>query len=184
MVDPTEAGHDPSNYSGFTQELLQVLSRFRDVAVDNHLSSGNLDGSGNNPLVNHHIKGVVDAATLLAHYELPVVMSIPTGSGSSARTIGADDTPYRFSVSAWVQDYDQAYGLEEAGVIIGNIIDNVESNRNLESSPGAGDPLATDAGLDGGDSVTWDFALNVNDQVHLKWATADFVVETKRNIPR
>lgn len=180
MVDPTDAGHNPEDYTGFTKAHLEAFSRFRDVAVDNHLDGGNLDGSGANPDVQHHIKGVVDQETLLNQYELPVVMSIPTSGSSTPRTTAADDTEFRFSVSAWVSDYDQAYGLEKAQIIIGNIINNVESNRNMESAPGAGDPIARDAGLDGPDAVSYDFALNVQPQVHLKWGTADFVVETKR----
>lgn len=176
---PTDAGHDPANYSGFTEAHLQVLERFRDVAVDNHLQTGNLDGSGSQPDVQHHIKGVVDADTLLNQYELPVVMSVPTGIGSSPRNIAADDTTYGFSVSAWVRDYDQAFGLEKAQIIIGNIIGNIEDNRELAKTDGT-DPIARDSKLDGSDAVSFDFALNVDAQSHLKYGTADFVVETKR----
>lgn len=179
MVEPTEAGHDPADYDGFTQAHLEVFSRFRSVAVDNHLQNGNLDGSGSNPDVQHHIKGVVDQNTLLNQYSLPVVMSIPTGVSSDSRTIAADDTGYRFSVSAWVSDYDQAYGLEEAQIIIGNVVNNIESNRELAASDGT-DPIARDTRLDGPDAVQFDFALNVDSGLHLKYGTADFVVETKR----
>jgi hypothetical protein len=183
---PTDAGFDPADYDGFTAAHLEVLSRFRDVAVDNHLSSGNLDGSGSNPQVNHHIKGVVSADQLLNQYELPVVMSVPTGVGDEARNIASNDTTYGFSVSAFVADYDQQYGLEYAQVIIGNIVNNIEDNRTLESSPGAGDPIAKDASLTpGGDAVSFDFALNVQgEQIHLKYGSADFQVETKRQKPR
>ena len=181
----TDAGFDPANFDGFTEAHLQILERFRDVAVDNHLSSGNLDGSGQNPDVKHHIKGVVSSEQLLNQYELPVVMSVPTGIGDQPRNIQANDTDYRFSVSAFVADYDQQYGLELAQIIIGNIVDNIEDNRTLESSIGAGDPIAKDASLvPGGDSVSFDFALNVNDsQIHLKYGSADFQVETKRQKP-
>ena len=151
-VDPTDAGHDPEDYSGFTEFHLEILSRFRDVAVDNHLQDGNLDGStGAWPDVNAHIKGVVDQETL------------------------------SFTVSAWIADYDQAYGLEEALVIIGNVVNNLEENRNLESQSGAGDPLAEDVRKTGSDM---DFALNVQPQTHLKWASADFEVRTRRRKPR
>lgn len=180
---PTDAGFDPANFSGFTQAHLEVLSRFRDVAVDNHLDSGNLDGTGSNPDVIHHIKGVVSADQLLNQYELPVVMSVPTGVSDSPRNIQANDTTYGFSVSAFVADYDQQYGLELAQIIVGNIIDNVEQNRTLQKSDGT-DPIALDAYLAGSDSVSFDFALNVNNQqIHLKYGTADFTVETKRRKP-
>ena len=181
---PTDAGFDPGDFSGFTAAHLEVLERFRDVAVDNHLDGGNLDGTGDNPDVKHHVKGVVSSEQLLNHYELPVVMSIPTGVGDQPRNIQANDTTYGFSVSAFVADYDQQYGLELAQVIIGNIVDNVEQNRTLQTSAG-GDPIAKDAALSpGGDAVTFDFALNVNgEQIHLKYGSADFVVETKRRKP-
>jgi len=180
---PTDAGFDPADYDGFTAAHLEVLSRFRDVAVDNHLSGGNLDGTGTNPDVVHHIKGVVSAEQLLNQYELPVVMSIPTGVGDQPRNIKANDSDYRFSISAFVSDYDQQYGLELAQIIIGNIIDNVEQNRTLQKSDGS-DPIARDAYLAGSDSVSFDFALNVNQQqIHLKYGTADFTVETKRRKP-
>lgn len=182
---PTDAGFDPADYDGFTAAHLEVLSRFRDVAVDNHLDNGNLDGSGTNPDVVHHIKGVVSAEQLLNQYELPVVMSVPTGVGDQPRNIKANDSDYRFSISAFVSDYDQQYGLEYAQVIIGNIVNNIENNRTLQSSPGAGDPIAKDAHLaPGADAVTFDFALNVQgERIHLKYGSADFVVETKRQKP-
>ena len=179
-VDPTEAGFDPEDFTGFTRDHLQVFSRFRSVAIDNHLDGGNLDGTGSNPKVHHHIKGVVDANTLVNQYKLPVVMSVPTNVGNEARTTASDDTDFGFAVSAWVSDYDQAYGLELAQVIIGNIITNIEANRTLESEPGAGDPLALDAGLDGLNAVNYGFELNVDSQFHLKYGTAEFSVETKR----
>jgi len=181
----TDAGFNPSDYDGFTEAHLEVLERFRDVAVDNHLDPGNLDGTGSSPAVQHHVKGVVSAEQLLNHFELPVVMSIPTGLGDQSRNIQANDTTYTFSVSAFVADYDQQYGLELAQIIIGNVVNNIEDNRSLESSPGAGDPIAKDAHLaSGADAVQFDFALNVQgEQVHLKYGTADFVVETKRRKP-
>lgn len=181
---PTEAGFDPANHSGFTAAHLEVLSRFRDVAVDNHLSSGNLDGSGSNPDVKAHVRGVVSADHLLNHYELPVVLSIPTGVGDQPRTTAANDTDYSFSVAAFVADYDQQYGLELAQVIIGNVVHNVEQNRTLQKTDGTGS-IARDAHLaEGANAVTFDFTLNVADSgIHLKYGSADFVVETKRRKP-
>jgi len=178
---PTEAGFDPGDFSGFTEAHLEVMERFRDVAVDNHMDGGNLDGTGAGPQVNAHIKGVVDANTLRRQYELPVVMSIPTGVGSSPRNIAADDTTYGFSVAAWVTDTDQAYGLELAQIIIGNIINNVESNRTLESSPGAGDPVAED--------VTWnslepDFQFSEDESMVINWCSVSFDVTSRRTRPR
>jgi len=181
----TDAGFNHNDYEGFTEAHLEVLERFRDVAIDNHLDTGNLDGTGSSPKVNHHIKGVVDSNQLLNQYDLPVVMSVPTGVGDNTRNIKSNDTTYGFSVSAFVADYDQQYGLEYAQVIIGNIVNNVENNRSLKTKPTGDDPIAKDAGLqDGADAVSFDFALNVQgEQIHLKYGTADFQVETKRQIP-
>lgn len=181
MADPSD---DPSDYDGFTEAHLQVLKRFREVAIDRHLDGGNLDGTGSSPDVQHHIKGVVSVDQLLNHYELPVVMSIPTGVGDEPRTIAANDTDYGFSVSAFVADYDQQYGLELAQVIIGNVVTNVEQNRELSKADGT-DPIARDAHLASGDSaVSFDFSLNVQgEKIHLKYGSADFVVETKRQKP-
>lgn len=180
---PTEAGHDPGDYDGFTEAHLEILERFRDVAVDNHLDNGNLDGSGVNPAVQHHIKGVVSAEQLLNHYELPVIMSLPTGVDDSPRNVQANDTTYGFSVSAWVSDYDQQFGLEQAQIIIGNVVNNIENNRTLQAADGT-DPIARDAFLAGSDAISYDFALNVDgNQTHLKYGTADFTVETKRRKP-
>ena len=180
---PTEAGFNPSDFDGFTEAHLQILERFRDVAVDNHLSSGNLDGTGVNPDVQHHIRGVVSAEQLLNHYSLPVVMSVSTGLDDEPRNVQANDTDYGFSVSAWVSDYDQQYGLELAQIIIGNVVNNIEENRTLQKSDGT-DPIARDAYLAGSDAVSYDFALNVDgNQTHLKYGTADFTVETKRRKP-
>lgn len=179
----TESGFDTHDFSGFTEAHLEILERFRDVAVDNHLDNGNLDGTGSNPDVKHHIKGVVDSSQLLNQYDLPVVMSIPTGIADEPRNIQANDTTYRFSVSAFVADYDQQYGLELAQIIVGNVVNNIEENRTLQDETGS-DPIAKDAFLDGSDAVSFDFALNVEgEQIHLKYGTADFVVETKRRKP-
>lgn len=179
----TEAGFTAADFEGFTEAHLEVLERFRDVAVDNHLQSGNLDGSGSDPDIQHHIKGVVSADQLLNQYELPVVMSVPTGVSSSARSTAADDTTYGFSISAFVADYDQQYGMEVAQVIIGNIVNNIEENRELSKSDGS-DPIARNTTLAGSDAVNFDFSLNVQDRIHLKYGSADFEVRTKRRKPR
>jgi len=179
----TEAGFNPGDFDGFTEAHLEVLERFRDVAVDNHLQSGNLDGSGSNPDVQHHIKGVVSSDQLLNQYELPVVMSVTTGVSSTARSTAADDTTYGFSISAFVTDYDQQYGLELAQIIIGNIVNNIEENRELAQADGS-DPIARNTTLAGNDAVNFDFSLNVGNQIHLKYGSADFEVRTKRRKPR
>lgn len=175
-----DTDHDPSNYSGFTAFQLEIFDRFATVAVQDALTTGNLDGTGNNPDVRAHETGVVDGETLLSQYDLPMVMTIPTGTTTDARTTGADTARLTYSVSAWVSDYDQPYGLMEAQIIVGNIVNNVENNRTLVSSAG-GDPVAEDTSLI---ETTYDWEFNVEPQRHLKYGTADFEVRTKRKIPR
>jgi len=175
-----DSGHDSANYEGFTRFHLELLERFRRVAIDDALESGNLSGAGDNPDVSYHETGVVDERQLLAQYDLPIVISIPTGIPTEPRTTGADETRLEVSVSAWVADYDQPYGLAEAGIIVGNVINNVEENPSL-TLPDGSDPLASDAKLQ---RMDFDFALNVQDKRHLKFATADFEIATKRRLPR
>jgi hypothetical protein len=181
---PTFASdHDPASFSGYTRFLLEIWQRFHEVAVESHTSGGNLDGSGANPSVVHHITGVVDADQLFRDYPLDegaVVMTVPTGVDTETQTTAADRTTISFSVSSMVSDYAQQWGLVQAALVAGNVVNNVESNRNL-TKPDGTDPLATDTTLVDQD---FDFALNVGQNRTLKFATSTFDVVTKRRIPR
>lgn len=106
--------HNPANYEGFTQFQLEILERFRAVAVDNHLDVGNLDGAGDHPTVNAHETGIVSGEQLFRQYDLPIAITVPTGTETESRTMGADTATLTYSVSAWVSDYDQPYGMTEA----------------------------------------------------------------------
>jgi hypothetical protein len=175
--------HDPAALSGYSRFLLELWQRFHEVAVENHTSSGNLDGTGDHPNVVHHITGVVDGDQLLRDYPLDqgaVVMTLPTGVQTETQTTAADRTTVSFSCSAWVSDYAQQWGLVEASLVAGNVVNNVESNRNL-TKPDGTDPLAVDTTFVDQD---FDFALNVSQNRHLKYATVRFDVITKRRIPR
>ena len=174
--------HDPANYAGFTRFQLRILDRFRRVAVDDHLQEGNLDGTGDSPEVTAHETGIVSSEQLFRQYDLPIAITIPTGTTTESRTMGADTARLTFSTSAWVSDYDQPYGMTEAQVIVGNIVNNVEENRTLFDGQGQ-DPLAEDTTLV---STDYDFVLNagVQSSRHLKFGTAEFEVRTKRRLPR
>jgi hypothetical protein len=177
------ADHDPASFEGFTRFLLEIWQRFHEVAVENHTQDGNLDGSGVNPDVVHHITGVVDGDQLLRDYPLDqgaVVMTLPTGVETETQTTAADRTTIDFSVSAWVSDVDQMWGLVHASIVAGNVVNNVESNRSL-TAPDGTDPLAVDTTFVDQD---FDFALNVSQNRHLKYATSRFRVITKRRVPR
>lgn len=171
--------HQPENFTGFTRFQLEIYERFAAVAVENALTDGNLDGTGANPDVKAHETGVVDGQTLMSQYDLPIVLTIPTGTTTEARTTGADTARLTFSVSSWVSDYNQGYGLIDAQVIIGNVVNNVEDNRTLLDANGT-TPLAEDTTMT---ETTYDWQFNVEPQRHLKFGTADFEVRTKRNIP-
>lgn len=176
---PLHPDHDPANFEGFTAFQLELYERFLNVAVEWPMQSGNLDGSGATPGPTAHITGVVSSEQLLRQYDLPVIITIPTGVETEARTTSADETTLSFSTSAWISDWDQPYGLIAAQIIIGNIVNNVESNRSLTDREGA-DPLATNARPV---STSYDFALNVQPNRHLKYGTADFEITTKRQLP-
>jgi len=173
--------HDPGNFSGFTRFLLEAFQRFRTVAVDNPMSDGSLSGSGSAPQVNAHETGVISGEQLLNQYRLPIVISIPSNVSTTPRTTGADTTEITFSVSAYVSDFDGPYGLIQAEIIMGEIINAVENNRRMADPGGDGRPLASDCRFD---NLQADFRLNVTPQAHLKFVTADFHMETKRRLPR
>lgn len=168
----TDGGHDPANYSGFTQFYLDVLQTFRDVAINNHLS-GNLD------MVNDHIQGVTDPETLLAQYELPVVMSYPVTSEPDRGTIQSDQGQVGMQVVSWTANYDQVTALEDAIIIAGNVVNNVESDRELVN--GDAKATATDTELR---EFSPDFTLATgNSNAFLKFTQATFDVHYKRRQP-
>lgn len=167
------ADHDPSNYEGYTRFVLEIYQRFANVAVEWHLDD-NLSS------VNAHETGIVDMDQLASQYDLPVIMTIPTGAEGSPRTTAADEEILSYSVSAWVADYDQPYALTEAQILISEVVNNVEDNRSLADQNGE-NPLAEDATKI---STDYDFALNPRrERGHLKYGTARFEVKTKRRIP-
>lgn len=170
----TDGGHDPDNFSGFTQFYLDVVSRFRAVAVDNHLSSGNLS------MLNEHIKGITDPETLLSQYELPVVMSYPTTAEPDKATIGSDRGQVGFQVTAWTANYEQVTALEDAIIIAGNVVNNVESDRELVN--GTGRAGATDIDIR---DFSPDFTLQTGQtNAFLKFCQVTFDIEYKRRQPR
>lgn len=174
-----ENEHDPNNYSGFTKFFLKIYKRFAKVGVDNHLDTGNLDGTGSNPDVHAHITSVTDTEHLYSHFDFPVIFTVPTGTSSDARTTAADTVELDFSVSAWVVDYGQQYGFTEAQVIVGNVVNNLEENRNLLNQDSR-DPLAEDTTLN---TTRFGPEPDTEIQYPLKYGTATFTVRTKRYIP-
>jgi len=170
----TDGGHDPANYDGFTQFYLEILDRFRDVAVDNHTDSGNLS------MLNDHVRGVTDPETLLAQYELPVVMSYPVATEPDKATVAADRGQVGMQVVAWTANYEQVTALEDAIIIAGNVVNNVEDDRELVD--GTGRAAATDIDVR---EFQPDFTLQTgNTNAFLKFTQVTFDVQYKRTQPR
>jgi len=170
----TDGGHDPSDYDGFTQFYLEIVSRFRSVAVDNHTGT-----NGNLSMLNDHIKGITDPETLLAQYELPVVMSYPTTTEPEKATVGSDRGQIGMQVVAWTANYEQVTALEDAIIIAGNVVNNVEADRELVD--GTGRAAATDIDIR---EFSPDFTLQTGQtNAFLKFCQVTFDVEYKRRQP-
>ena len=178
-------GHRAEDYTGFTRFQLELMERFRVVAVDYPMAHGNLSGEGaGSPLVEFHESGVPTVERMLTQYELPIVISVPTGIESEPATTAADTTSINVSVSAWVENYDRLYGMTDAGVIISNVVNNVEANRAMvlpePHEQYGNDPLSDDVEFTGAD---FDFQINAGpDNVFLSWCSADFTIEAKRRV--
>ena len=146
---------DPSNLSGFPAHLFTVLGRFRDVAVDNHMDTGeSLED------VQYHETAIVDGNTLLNTYEPPVVFSVFSGYDSEADTVAKQtDT---FTVR-----------------LIATVVNNVEQNRSL-TKPDGTDPVAEDVTWSG---IEPDFQFSDNEDMVLHWCSVSFSVTSRRLKP-
>jgi hypothetical protein len=174
----TAGNHDTANLSGFAQFYLEVLEVFRQKAVDNHLATGeNLED------VQAHIRGVVDEETLLEQYELPVVMTTPTPLSPDYSTISADNGTMTVQCVAWTADYDpgdlgQVIALEDAIILGGNILTNVEESRTLVNSDG--EALAESITVS---DFSPDFSMGNFGSYVLKFCKVDFDIRYKRRTP-
>lgn len=178
-------GHRAADYTGFTRFQLELMERFRVVAVDYPMAHTNLSGdSDGSPEVMYHETGVPNLERMLTQYDLPLVITVPSSMESEPATTAADTTTIDVSVSAWVENYDRLYGMTDAGVIISNVVNNVEANRKLvlpETHPERGnDPLADDVEFNGAD---FDYQINAGpENVFLSWCSAEFTIESKRRV--
>lgn len=166
---------DPDALPGFTGHLFRVLGRFRDVAVNNHMDNGNLSD------VTFHETGMVNGDTLLNTYNPPVVFSVFSGYDSEADSVAKQTDTFTVDVAVFDWNYSRDWGLENVLRLIGNVITNVEANRTLQSSPGAGDPVAED--------VTWsnlepDFQFSEDESMVINWCSVSFDVTSRRIRPR
>jgi len=165
---------DPDALDGFTQHLFTVLGRFRDVAVNNHLSGGSLSD------VEAHETALVSGDTLLNHYDPPVVFTVFSGYEGDTDTVRKDTDTFTIDAAVFDWNFSREFGFENVLRITGNIVDNVEANRTLETRPGAGDPIAEDVNWN---SLEPDFQFSEGQDMVLHWCSVTFEVTTRRIKP-
>lgn len=166
---------DPDDLSGFPAHLFTVLGRFRDVAVDNHLSEGDSLED-----VTYHETGMVDGDTLINTYDPPVVFSVFSGYDSEADTVAKQTDTFSVDVAVFDWNFSREWGLENVIRLCATVVNNVEANRNLTDSDGT-DPVAED--------VTWsglepDFRFSDDESMVIHWCSVGFEVTTRRIKPR
>lgn len=166
---------DPDALDGFTRHLFTVLGRFRDTAVGSHIQNGNLSD------VTYHEKSLVTGDALLNTYDPPVVFSVFSGYDSEADTVAKQTDTFTVDVAVFDWNFSREWGLENVIRLVANVVTNVEDNRTLESSPGAGDPVAED--------VVWselepDFQFSDDESMVISWCSVTFEITTRRIKPR
>lgn len=160
---------DTSNPQGFNQFWEETVDQFRAEAVDDHLDGGNLDP------VNSHITGSVDADTLAAQYDFPVVWSIPTNHSPNYATISTDQGTLTMNVVVFAADTDPDAAFTKARVLGGRIVNNVEGSALVDDSG-----TAHAARVDLNDFQT-DSRPVANQGAQVKFAELSFAVEVERD---
>lgn len=120
-----------SNPQGFNKYWEDTVGQFRKEAIDDELSGGNLDP------VNAHITGPVDANTLAAQYEFPVVWSIPTDHSTAYATTSTDQGDLNMRVVVFAADTDPQSAFKKARVLGGRIVNNVEKSALVDQNGNA-----------------------------------------------
>jgi len=119
---------DLSNPTGFNKYWTDTVGQFRAEAVDDHIDGGNLDP------VNDHVTGVVDADTLAAQYDFPVIWSVPTNHSPAYATVATDQGTLNMRVVVFAADIDPDAALTKARVLGGRIVNNVEGSALVDDS--------------------------------------------------
>lgn len=163
---------DLDNPSGFSKFWDDVVTAFREVAIDNELDDGNLD------VLNDHIKGPVDGQTLASQYAYPVVWSVPQNWSPAYDTSAADDGNLSVQVVVFTQDADLEVGYQKARELSGRIVDNIEDDRELAGG-------STDAAGSVGGTWMTDFNLNFTlggqgTRAQITYAQVLFSIDAKR----
>jgi len=169
---------DLSNPQGFSKFWDDVVTAFREVAIDNPMQAGgNLyDSDDGQPVFNDHIKGPVDGQTLASQYAYPVVWSVPQNWSPAYDTTASDEGTLSLQVVVFTQDADQEVGFRKARELLGRITNNVENDRSLSGG-------STDAAGKVGGTWLMDFNLNFTlgqQKGQLTYAQGLFDIEAKR----
>lgn len=119
---------DLSNPTGFNKYWTDTVGQFRAEAVDDHIDGGNLDP------VNAHVTGAVDADTLAAQYDFPVIWTVPTNHSPAYATVNTDQGTLNMRVVVFAADIDPDKALTKARVLGGRIVNNVEGSALVDDS--------------------------------------------------
>jgi len=167
------------NPSGFSKTWDDIVTAFREVAIDQPMNGGNLTDAGGDPVLNDHITGPVNGQTLAAQYAYPVVWSVPQQWTADYQTTAADQGQLQLQVVVFTADADQETAFRKARELLGRIVNNVEADRSLSGG-------TTDAaGKVGGTWLTnfqMDFTLSAGqgNRAQITWGQALFDIDAKR----
>lgn len=102
-----------------------VVSAFRQVAIDDPMDGGPLDD------VNDHVTGPTTDQNLSAQYAFPVIWSVPEGHTPDYTTTASDQGDLRVRVVTFAADTDPEAAFDRARMFGGHVVDAVEANRSL-----------------------------------------------------
>jgi hypothetical protein len=163
---------DLTNLSGFAKTYFEILDRFRNVAIDNHTSSGNLSD------VTAHIKGVTDPGDMVQAYDPPILWSVPSPLDPDFDTVAGDYGTVSFRIISWVWDKDEQYALEQSALTAAKTVNNVEADRSLTD----GNPTTPvrDTTMS---QFSPDFRVSGAEQpLYLKFTEVEYDVEYERTV--
>lgn len=174
---------DLSNPSGFSKTWDDVVTAFREVAIDNAMASGgNLyDSSAGEPVVNDHIKGPVTGDVLASQYAYPVVWSLPQVYTPQDRRPAAEHGEFQVQVVMFAADHDPETGFRKARELLARVVNNIEDDRSLSGG-------STDAAGSVSGTFLTNFKLDFTMQqgqgqrAQLFWGQALFQIDAKRLI--
>lgn len=170
---------DLSNPSGFSKTWDDIVTAFRDVAIDNAMDPGGNLHDGSAPVVNDHVTGPVTGETLATQYAYPVLWSVPQQWTADYQTTSADHGELQIQVVSFAADQDPETGFRVARELLGRVVNNIEDDRELSGG-------STDAaGKVGGTWMTnfqMDYTLSTDggQRGQLFFGQALFQIDAKR----